>query len=200
MGDEPDPRRGDQPPDDRPRHGADPLRDDSAQPGARGDVLAELQAEVQELEDDRPPAGGPVHQLVAAAVGLALGVAGAALSWGYGLGTPSAPGPGLWPFLVSLVVAVLSAVLLLTGRRLTDSEAFSRASLIPLVAVLTFLALGLLMPVIGFEVPSLLLCVVWLKLLGRESWRTTAVVSVVTVAAFYALFILLLQVPIPRLL
>ena len=58
---------------------------------------------------------------------------------------------------------------------------------------------GALLPVIGFEVPSLVLMVIWLRFLGGESWRMTAVVSVVTVAAFYALFVLALSIPLPRL-
>jgi putative tricarboxylic transport membrane protein len=48
-------------------------------------------------------------------------------------------------------------------------------------------------------VPTLLVMVIWLRFLGGESWRMTAVVSVVTVAAFYALFVLALAIPLPRL-
>lgn len=170
-------------------------------PGGEPDVLAELEAEVaQELEDQRPPAGGPTYQTVAALVTLAIGVTGSVLSYGYGLGTLRAPGPGLWPLVVSLVITALSLVLLVTGRRLTDDERFTRTSLLPLVGVLTFIGLGALIPVIGFELPSLALCVIWLRFLGGESWRSTIVVSVGTVAAFYLLFLYGLRIPLPHLL
>jgi len=53
--------------------------------------------------------------------------------------------------------------------------------------------------VVGFEIPSLLLCAVWLRFLGGESWRSTVAVSVVTVAAFHVLFVELLSIPLPRL-
>mgnify|MGYP003545091798 CR=1 FL=1 len=164
------------------------------------DILAELEAEVaHEMEEERPPSGGPLYQVVGSVVGIAIGVAGAGLAWGYGLGSLTEPGPGLWPFTVSVLIAGLSAVLLITGRGLTDSEAFTRSSLLPVVGVITFVAFGLLMPLVGFEIPALVLAVIWLKFLGGETWRNTAIISVVTVAAFYFLFLYGLRIPLPHL-
>jgi putative tricarboxylic transport membrane protein len=164
------------------------------------DILAELEAEVaHELEEDRPPQGGPAYQTVGALVGIALGVGGAVLSYGYGLGSFSQPGTGLWPFIVSALIAVLSAVLLVIGRGLTDSEAFTRSSALPAIGVVTFIAFGLLMPVTGFEIPALVLCVIWLRFLGGESWRNTILIGVATTAAFYFLFLYGLQIPVPHL-
>jgi hypothetical protein len=165
-----------------------------------GDILAEIEAEVaHELEEERPPAGGPAYQTVGALVGIAIGVVGAVLAYGYGMGTLSNPGPGLWPLIVSVVIASLSAVLLVTGRGLTDSEAFTRSSLLPAVGIVTFVAFGILMPLTGFEIPALVLCVIWLRFLGGETWRNTAVISVVTVAVFYFLFLYALRIPLPHL-
>jgi putative tricarboxylic transport membrane protein len=164
------------------------------------DILAEIEAEVaHELEEDRPPQGGPIYQTVGAVVGIAIGVAGAVLSYGYGLGSLTEPGTGLWPFIVSVVIAAMSAVLLVVGRGLTDSEAFTRSSVLPLVGVVTFIAFGLLMPVTGFEIPALVLCVIWLRFLGGESWRNTIVISVATTALFYFLFLYGLRIPLPHL-
>ena len=107
------------------------------------DILAELEAEIaQELAEERPPAGGPAYQVVGALVALALGLGGAVLAYGYGLGSLREPGPGLWPFLVSLVLVGLSVALLVVGRHLTDSEAFTRSSLQPAVGLLTFVGLA----------------------------------------------------------
>src|SRR5688500_11659447 len=158
--------------------------------GGRGDILAELEAEVAHaLEEPRPPAGGPASQVAAALVTLAVGLLGAVLAHGYGLGSLRRPGPGLWPLIVSTVIIALSVVLLVIGRQLTDSEKFSRSSILPLVGLVTFVGFGFLLPVIGFEIPALLLSIVWLRFLGGETWRSTIAVSVVTVAAFYALFL-----------
>lgn len=165
------------------------------------DILDEIEAEVAEtLAEDELPPGGPAHQTVGALVALAVGVGGTVLAVDYGLGSLARPGPGLWPFAISVVITVLAAVLLAVGRRLEDSVSFSRASVLPAIGVLTFVALGVLMPLIGFEIPSLLLCVVWLRFLGGESWRSTIAVSVGTVAVFYVLFLYGLSIPLPHLL
>jgi putative tricarboxylic transport membrane protein len=172
---------------------------ESAHPHTR-DILAEIEAEVaHELEEERPPAGGPAYQTVGALAGIAIGVGGAALAYGYGLGSLREPGPGLWPFIVSAVITALSVVLLVAGRGLTDAEAFTRSSALPVVGVVTFVAFGLLMPLTGFEIPALALCVIWLRFLGHESWRNTVVISVLTTAAFYFLFLYGLRIPLPHL-
>jgi hypothetical protein len=169
-------------------------------PAHTRDILAEIESEVaHELEDDRPPAGGPAYQTVGALVGIAIGVGGAVLAYGYGLGSLREPGPGLWPFVVSVLIAGLSLILLVVGRGLTDSEAFTTSSALPVIGVVTFVAFGLLMPVTGFEIPALVLCVTWLRFLGGESWRNTIVISVLTTAAFYFLFLYGLRIPLPHL-
>lgn len=164
------------------------------------DILDEVQAEVaRALHEDRPPAGGPEYQVVGALVALSIGVAGVVLSYGYGLGSLRHPDAGLWPFVVSVVIVALSLALLVGGRRLTDSERFTVSSVLPVVGLLTFVAFGFLLPVIGFEIPAFLLCVVWLRFLGGEPWPSTIVVSVVTVAFFYGLFLYALSIPLPHL-
>jgi putative tricarboxylic transport membrane protein len=152
-----------------------------------------------ELDETRPPHAGPISQIAAALVALAVGVAGAVGSYALGLGRLTQPGPGLWPFAVSVVIVVLAVSLVVTGRRLEDAERFSRASLLTAAGLVTLVLLAVLLPLIGFEIPSLLLVFVWLRWLGKESWRSSVVVSVLTVAAFYVLFVVLLQIPLPRL-
>ena len=170
-------------------------------PADEPDILAELQAEVaRDLAEERPPAGGPAYQLVAAAVVVALGIGAAVLAYGYGLGSLRRPGPGLWPFAVSVLIVVLSVLLLVVGRNLDDAERFTKASYLVLVGSATFIGLGLLMPTIGFEIPAIALCIVWLRFLGGETWRSTIVIALVTTAAFYLLFLYGLKISLPHLL
>lgn len=177
------------------------MSDRDTRPADEPDILAELQAEVaRELAEERPPEGGPAYQLVAAAVVVLLGITAAVLAYGYGLGSLRRPGPGLWPMAVSAAIAVLGVVLLVIGPRLDDAEKFTRSSLLVLVGGATFVGLGFLMPTIGFEIPAVLLCVVWLRFLGGESWRSTIVISLCTTAAFYLLFLYGLKIPLPHLL
>lgn len=165
-----------------------------------GDILDEIKAELDaQDEEERPPAGGPVQQVVAALVVLALGIFGAVRSLDYGLGRLTQPGPGLWPFVVSSLIVLISLGLLVWGRRLTDTEVFTRSSALPAIGVVTFVALAALLPVIGFEIPAFLLAVVWLRFLGGETWRSTVLVALGTVAAFYLVFVVALSIPMPRL-
>jgi len=176
------------------------MSEHNGRPTGQGDILAELEAEVaHELEEHRPPAGGPAYQVAGALVALAVGVTGAVLAYGYGLGTLRRPGAGLWPFTISIVIVVLAVILLIVGRKLEDSERFTRVSLLVFVGGVSFVAFAALLPTIGFEIPSLLLCVVWLKFLGGESWRSTVLISLGTVAAFYLLFLYGLRIPLPHL-
>lgn len=165
-----------------------------------GDILDEMRAELEAQEDEeRPPPGGPVQQVVAALVVLALGLFGAVRSLDYGLGRLTQPGPGLWPFVVSSLIVVVSLGLLVWGRQLTDAEVFSHHSWQPAIGVVTFLALAALLPVVGFEIPAFLLAVVWLRFLGGETWRSTVLVALGTVVAFYLVFVVALSIPMPRL-
>ncbi len=161
----------------------------------------ELKAEVlHDLEESAGPPGRPWYNLIAAAVTAGLGAYALWGGLGYGLGRLAEPGAGMWPFGLGLFVIVMSIAVALRCRRVDDTERFTRHSVLVLLGVLSMLALWLLLPRIGFEIPCLLLSAFWLRVLGRESWRSTAVYSVLIVAAFYVVFVVLLSVPIPRLL
>lgn len=149
-------------------------------------------------EDTPPPAGG-VANLSACLVTAAVGVAGAVASLGLGLGTPAQPGAGLWPLAVSVAVLVLSLAQALVGRAGGDGEKFSRYSWLSLAGLATLLGLVALLPVIGFEIPSLLLSVVWMKFLGGETWRSAVLCSVLVVGVLYAVFVGALGTNIPHL-
>ena len=58
-----------------------------------------------------------------ALVSLAVGLTGAVLAYGYGLGTLRRPGAGLWPFAISMVIVVLSVALLVVGRHARGQRA-----------------------------------------------------------------------------
>ncbi|HEY3556904.1 MAG TPA: tripartite tricarboxylate transporter TctB family protein [Kribbella sp.] len=162
-------------------------------------MTVDAEALQAELAEDRPPHAGPWSQLGAAVVAGLVGVGGLIGSLALGLGRLTHPGPGLWPFVISVVVTVLAVALALVGRYGTDTEKFSRSSVLTAVAVLSLVVFAALLPVIGFEIPSLLLTFVWLRFLGKESWISSIAITVGTVAAFYVLFVVLLQIPLPRL-
>ncbi len=167
--------------------------------------LAEMSLEeaihrVEEAEHEgRPPAAGTLSNLVTAVVVTALGAAALAGAAGLGLGTAAQPGSGTWPMLVAVVTVLIGVALAVTARLAHDSERFTRSSLLVLVGLATMVLFVALLPVIGFEIPAALLCFVWLRFLGGESWRMSLGLSVGLVAAFYVVFVGALGVPIPHL-
>jgi len=149
-------------------------------------------------EPDRPPAAGPLMNLVIALVVVLLGAVALAGSLSLGVGTLSAPGPGTWPAVVGVVLIVLGLVLAARARHTDDAERFTRAGLLVLAAVATMAVFVAVVGLIGFEIPTALLAFVWLRLLGRESWRVSIVLSLATTVAFYLLFVAALDVTIPH--
>ena len=149
---------------------------------------------------DSPPPSGPIANLASSLVAAGVGIAGMIIAVGLGLGTPGEPRPGTWPFIISLIITVLALSQLVIGRRGgVDGEKFSPLSRMAAFGFVTLLAMVWLMPVIGFEIPALLLCFVWMKFLGGETWRAASLYSVLVVVAFYAIFILGLGTSIPHL-
>ena len=162
--------------------------------------LEEAIHRVEEAEHEgRPPAAGTLSNVVTAVIVIALGAAALAGAAGLGLGTAATPGSGTWPMLVAAVTVLIGVALVATARRAHDSERFTRSSLLVLVGLATMVVFVVLLPVIGFEIPAALLCFVWLRFLGAESWRMSLGLSVGLVAAFYAVFVGALGVPIPHL-
>ena len=150
-------------------------------------------------EDEKPPAAGALANAASSLVVLGVGAGALGLSVAMGLGTPAAPQPGLWPFMISCVMVVLGLFQLIIGRHNRDAEKFTRMSMAPLTGLVTLAAMVALMPVIGFELPALVLCVIWMRFLGGETWRSTLLVSAIVVAAFYGIFVLALNTSIPHL-
>jgi putative tricarboxylic transport membrane protein len=168
-----------------------------------GDERRPVSMPPQELEapqaDESARLAGYLGNTLGVLASLALGVGGIVLSVGLGIGSFTAPGPGLWPALICIALTVMSVVLLVGGRRFHNAELLTRSSLLVLVAVATLIALVVSMPYIGFEIPTLLVAFGWLTVLGRERWLFSAVMSVVITGALWLLFIQLFDVPLPHL-
>ena len=150
-------------------------------------------------EEEAPEPAGGIANLVACSLTLVFGIVGMVLSWNLSLGTLTDPAPGFFPFVVALITTVLSAAQLILGRRGGDGEKFSRYSVTVVWGVISLLVFVAALPLVGFEIPALLLSFVWMKWLGGESWRSASLYSVLTVAAFYLIFVVALRTQLPHL-
>ncbi|MGO2859984.1 MAG: tripartite tricarboxylate transporter TctB family protein [Brevibacterium sp.] len=180
-------------------NGPSPSDDPTAGVVAPGDE-AETPDELLALwEDEGPPSAGGISNLVACGVTCFFGIVGMVLSWNLSLGTLTDPAPGFFPFVVALIATVLSAAQIVLGRRGGDGEKFISHSVTVVWGVLSLVIFVAVLPLVGFEIPSLLLSFVWMKLLGGESWRSAILYSVLTVVAFYLIFVVALRTQLPHL-
>ncbi|PTT63965.1 tripartite tricarboxylate transporter TctB family protein [Arthrobacter sp. HMWF013] len=159
----------------------------------RGESASDFEVEEQAER------GGVITAALGALVPLLLGVFGLVISFGLGVGSLGAPGAGLWPLVISLVMITASATALIRAKHDEDVEAFDGGIRTVALSVASLLAYAALLPVIGFEIPTVLLLFFWIKVLGKERWRSAVAVSVIATVVVYVLFILLLAVPIPHL-
>ena len=181
-------------------HAVAPSGGDASGPLPDGD-LDELTPEqlAAQWEEEKQPAAGALANMASSLVVLGLGIGSLVLSVAMGLGTPAAPQPGLWPFIISCVMVALGLFQLIVGRHNRDAEKFTRRSMAPLTGLVTLSLIVALMPAIGFELPALALCIVWMRFLGGETWRSTLLVSAIVVASFYGIFVLALNASSPHL-
>jgi hypothetical protein len=175
-----------------------PVKETSAESAGGLDDLTPEQLAAQ-WEDEKPPAAGALANAASSLVVLGVGIGAAVLAIMMGVGTPDKPQPGLWPFIISCVMVALGLFQLIAGRHNRDAEKFTRMSSAPLTGLVTLAAMVALMPLIGFELPALALCIIWMRFLGGETWRSTLVVSASVVVAFYGIFVLALSTSIPHL-
>lgn len=125
----------------------------------------------------------------------------------YGIGSFIAPGPGLFPFLLAGVLCVVSVALLIhQGKRsgghggpdgspiATDRRGFKTFWL---VAALLF-AYALLLEPLGFVLSSFICMSALFKAGNSWRWPAASVAAASLVAIAYVLFVVFLNVPLPR--
>jgi hypothetical protein len=119
-------------------------------------------------------------------------------SWGFGLGSPRSPGPGFWPFLVTLSIAALGAALVLRPDRAFRAPGGTGSrwgSLGIALATLGFFVLAL--EPLGYPVTTGLLLLVQFRWVEGRPWRTSLLAAVLAAAVSFVLFRLVLHVPLP---
>lgn len=146
------------------------------------------------------PASSTESLATRAALGvlLAVMVCGAVLSRNLGLGTPAAPGPGLWPFTISTITGALLVVLIARPRLAragSEQASYDRRALLRAAPALA--AYPILLGVLGFVIPTAVVSLYWLRIVTRQSYLRTVLWGGSLTAAAYVVFIGLLAVPFP---
>jgi putative tricarboxylic transport membrane protein len=129
-------------------------------------------------------------------VALAVSVFFVASAYQLSLGSLTEPRPGLWPFLVGLVMAASSVALFFTDDR-EDYQRFTGRFRFIIFGLLSLAAFIVAFAFLGFILPGFLTFVFWLRFLGEEPWGRALGLAALFTALFYILFVLLLGVPFP---
>jgi putative tricarboxylic transport membrane protein len=139
-------------------------------------------------------------------IGLVLAILGATVAFGgtkLGLGTVSMPGPGFFPLLSGVTLAVFSVIVLWATRpRKENDEGRSGWGNIRwrnILIVLTALTLyANFLEVVGFVVGTFLVLMVLFRAFESERWHMTVLKSVLTSGVVYAVFEKIFQLNLPQ--
>jgi putative tricarboxylic transport membrane protein len=134
----------------------------------------------------------------------ALSIAVCGLAYRLGLNQVSNPGAGLIPFGVAALLGLMSLGLVLrnVGALAQGSRHQSVFKGVDwrrvVLALCGITAYAIAFNWLGFRICTFLLMVWLLKGVGRQRWRTTIAVSLITVICAYLLFVVWLACPFPR--
>ena len=142
---------------------------------------------------------GAVTNLVCGIIVMLLGIGSLIVALDLGFGSLTRPRAGTWPAILSALLVAFGATLAIRAKTYTDAEKITRHASTVGIGAISIVAAVQLMPLIGFEIPALLLMVFWMKVLGRETLLRSVIVSAVTVIALYLVFVTGLRISIPHL-
>jgi putative tricarboxylic transport membrane protein len=122
----------------------------------------------------------------------------------HGLTKKGVPGPGFLPFFTGLALIFVSLFVLipaLSQRKKTENSDFfpERDSLKKLLFVLAVLfAFGIAMKYLGYLLTTFLFMFFVTWVMKPKGWRTTALLALGTAVVSYTLFVVLLEVNLPK--
>jgi putative tricarboxylic transport membrane protein len=127
---------------------------------------------------------------------LGVGVAALVGAIGLSLGELTRPGPGLWPFIVALLLTGTSLILVIVDDP-DDYEHWTSGTARIAGGAAGLAVFVVAFEAIGFVLPAFLMLLLWLRIFGRESWRLSLGLAVAGSVGFYLLFDQALGVPFP---
>lgn len=142
---------------------------------------------------------------IAGAVFAVLFTLWAQQSWQLSLQDALGPGPGFFPFCLSIAGVALSVALIVQTRRAAEAISADDHPLIPrgdalwraLKVLAALAAVTALLDVLGYRIAMAAFCIFLLHALGSRNWWVIAAFSLAASFGVDALFSKLLKVPLP---
>jgi putative tricarboxylic transport membrane protein len=128
---------------------------------------------------------------------IIFGACAAVGSYQLSLGSLSAPGSGLWPFIVAIVLILSGAVLAFVDTP-DDYERWTRRSVKTGAAVAALAAFIVAFSVLSFLPAAFLMLALWLRFFSGEPWKLAIPLALAGAVVLHAVFQLWLGVPFPE--
>jgi hypothetical protein len=125
------------------------------------------------------------------------------MAYQLGLGTGGNPGAGFAAFGIAFLLGLMSVFMWAKAlvRKFKDSKNGEEAPAImwgkPVLILLILAAYGVPFNFLGFPLSTFLLMTVLVWIMGRQRLPVALIVSILTVASSYALFVVALRLPLP---
>lgn len=138
--------------------------------------------------------------LLGGLVPLVLGIVASIGAYELAIGQLNKPGPGLWPFLLSVLLVVCSLVLLVKDVRKDSYEKFTGKTKLVIYTIIAVAIFIVIFKYIGMAVAVVGLLLFQLRVVGAEKWKMSLLVTAGMTIACYVLFAVWLKIPFPGLL
>jgi uncharacterized membrane protein YhhN len=137
-------------------------------------------------------------EIVAGLVLIVAGIGVIAGAIGLGIGTPTEPQPGFFPFLSGVIIFILSSILFAQGwlGRTQGRISFGEMRRPTMLIAVLIAFVGLLDP-LGYIIASPILVALALLIMGIRSWRVLLTTSVALSMGTFILFDRLLGITLP---
>ncbi|MBI5968580.1 MAG: tripartite tricarboxylate transporter TctB family protein [Deltaproteobacteria bacterium] len=143
------------------------------------------------------------RDLISGAFLTLLSLGAGIMAYRLGLGTGSNPGAGFAGFGIALLLGLMSVGMFVKAlvRKLQDNKKGEEAPPImwrkPVFILIILAAYGAVFNFLGFPLATFLLMTVLVWIIGRRRLSMALIVSILTVASSYALFVTALGLPLP---
>jgi putative tricarboxylic transport membrane protein len=117
------------------------------------------------------------------------------------IGSYHAPGPGFFPFLLGIIMGILSTILLTLsfGEKDVEEHVFNQVKLRNIVVVLAALFIyAFFFTTIGFIVSTFVFVLILIGIVERKNWYIVILVSVTSSLLSYLIFKIWLQSNLPK--
>lgn len=117
------------------------------------------------------------------------------------MGNLKRPGPGFFPFLLAVVLALFSLALILQNwakdkipRPFWEKNSWLR----PLLGLVILISYAILLNYLGFLIATFLFLIIWMVVIEQLAWKKIFAVSIATTIILFLIFGILLEVPLPK--